>query len=209
MFRLYGFFTQNSRKPLYVLSELGVDFDFEFVDLSTGVQRTEPFLAKNPVGKVPVLEHDGEYLFESGAICRYVANVCDSDLYPSDELERARVDQWLDFFSCHLGRSLMKPYFEANIKPRFNLGPPDDAGIEEANKLAAQDLKMLDNELSESQWLANGRLSIADLTAFAYLEQCDSIDYSLETYPNVADWYERLSSREGITKARALLSENS
>ena len=77
MFHLYGFFTQNTRKVLYVLSELGADFEFHFVDLGKGEQRSDDFRAKTPVGKVPLLVHDGHSLFESGAICRYVANVED------------------------------------------------------------------------------------------------------------------------------------
>lgn len=203
--RLYGFFTQNSRKPLYVLSELGVDFDFEFVDLSTGVQRSEEFLAKNPVAKVPVLEHDGKFLFESGAICRYVANVTGSELYPNDPLQRAYVDQWLDFFVCHLGRWLTKLYFETVIKPKFDLGPADEDGIEEANRFAAQQFELIDKRLEDTDWLANDALSIADLAAFAYLEQCEDIDYSFDAYPNVLAWYKRIGARDSITKARAML----
>ena len=74
MYRLHGFYTQNTMKTLYVLEELGVDFEYCFVDLMKGENRTDAFRAMTPVGKVPVLEHDGEFLFESGAICRYVAS---------------------------------------------------------------------------------------------------------------------------------------
>ena len=84
MYRLHGFFTQNSMKPLYVLEGLGVGFEFCYVDLMTGENRSEAFRAMTPVGKVPVLEHDGEYLFESGPMCRYVASVEKSPLYPEN-----------------------------------------------------------------------------------------------------------------------------
>ncbi len=55
MFRLYGFFTQNSLKTLYVLEEVVGDFEFIFVDLGKGEQKTEAFSQMTPVGKVPVL----------------------------------------------------------------------------------------------------------------------------------------------------------
>jgi hypothetical protein len=97
MYRLHGFFTQNSMKALYVLEELGVDYEFCFVDLAKGENRTDSFRRKTPAGRVPVLEHDGEFLFESGAICRYVAGVEHSPLFPADKLERARVDQWMTY----------------------------------------------------------------------------------------------------------------
>ena len=68
MYRLHGFFTQNSMKTLYVLEELGVDYEYVYVDLAKGENRTEQFRRMTPAGKVPVLEHDGEFLFESAAM---------------------------------------------------------------------------------------------------------------------------------------------
>ena len=205
MYRLYGYTTQNTRKALYVLEELGADFEFQFVNLGKGEQRSDEFAAMTPIGKVPVLEHGGRYLFESGAICRYVANVEDSPLYPADKMDRAQVDQWLDFFSCHLGRWLNTLFFEAVIKPQFDLGDPDEAGIAEATKFAGLQLDILNRLLEDSQWIANDALSIADLFAFAYVEQCSIIDYSLDEVPNVNAWLQRIESRDSIAKASAHL----
>jgi len=205
MFRLYGFFTQNSLKTLYVLEEVVGDFEFQFVDLSKGEQRAEAFSKMTPIKKVPLLEHDGEYLFESGAICRYVANTSDSDLYPSDSMARARVDQWMDFFSCHLGHWFTKLFYEAVIKPKFDLGSPDEKGIEEATKFVNSQLRTLNTHLQESDWLANDAFSIADLFAFAYVEQHRQVDVSLDDYVNVKAWFERVESRPSIAKARARL----
>ena len=207
MFRLHGFFTQNTLKAMYVLEEIDPDFEFQFVDLSKGEQKTDPLAKMTPIGKVPVLEHDGEFLFESGAICRYVANVQDSPLYPSDKLPRARVDQWMDFFSCHLGHWLNKLYFEAVIKPNFNLGEPDEDGIAEATKFAHLQLGMLDAHLESTDWLANDTFSIADLFAYAYIEQHRSVELSLEDYANVRAWFERVESRPAVATAKARLPQ--
>jgi glutathione S-transferase len=205
MFRLHGYFTQNSMKTLYVLEEVVGDFEFQFTDLSKGEQRSEAFSKMTPIGKVPVLEHDGEYLFESGAICRYVANVSDSPLYPGDSLQRARVDQWMDFFSCHLGHWFNKLYFEAAIKPNFDLGGPDEEGIAEATKYVHLQLGMLNAHLESCDWLANDAFSIADLVAFAYVEQHRAVAVSLDEYANVTAWFERMNSRPSIANAKARL----
>ena len=85
MYRLHGFYTQNTLKTLYVLEELGVEFEFRFVDLAKGENRSQEFRALNPAGRVPVLEHDGQFLFESGAIARYVASLEHSPLFPAAE----------------------------------------------------------------------------------------------------------------------------
>ena len=207
MFNLYGFFTQNSLKTLYVLEEVDATFEFHFVNLGAGEQKTDEFAKKTPTGKVPVLEHDGEHLFESGAICRYVANVTDSPLYPADKMQRARVDQWMDFFSCHLGRWFSTLFFEEVIKPKFHLGETDEAAKEEAVKFANEQLRMLDTHLQRTDWLANDSLSIADLFAFAYVEQHRALDFSLDEYPSVSTWFERIESRDSIASARARLPQ--
>ncbi len=205
MFRLYGFFTQNTLKALYVLEEVGADYDFQFVDLSKGEQKTDEFASKTPIGKVPLLEHDGQFLFESGAICRYVADVSDSEFYPTIKMQRAQVDQWMDFFTCHLGRWFTTLYFDAVIRPRFDLGDSNEAAVAEATKFANIQLGILDKLLAESDWLANDALSIADLFAFAYIEQHRDIDFSLDTYTNVKSWFDRIESRPSIAKSRAKL----
>lgn len=203
MYRLHGFFTQNTMKPLYVLEELGVDYAFRYVDLLKGENRTDSFRKMTPVGKVPVLEHDGEFLFESGAICRYVSSVEKSPLFPADKLQRARVDQWMSFFTCHPGRWLSKIYFEQVIKSWANLGEPDAAGCEEAVKLARQHFRMVDDWFEHTDWLANDALSTADLFALGYVEQVHAIDFPLDDYPRVKAWFERLEARDSTARARA------
>jgi glutathione S-transferase len=203
MYRLHGFFTQNSMKPLYVLEELGVDFEFCYVDLMTGQNRTESFLKMNPIAKVPVLEHDGEFLFESGAICRYVASTEKSPLFPADKLQRARVDQWMTYFTCHPGRWLTSIFFERVVKPKANLGETDEAACEEAAGFAHQQFRNLDNWFEHTQWLANDLFSIADMFALGYVEQVHAINFPLGDYPRVQSWLARLEALDSTARARA------
>lgn len=203
MYRLHGFFTQNSMKPIYVFEELGIDYEFCFVDLTKGENQTESFRNKTPVGKVPVLEHDGRFLFESGAICRYVASEEKSPLFPADKFERALVDQWMTFFTCHPGRWLTKLFFEKVAKPKAGWGETDEAACEEAEKFAHQNLKIVEYWLENRQWLANEALSIAEPFALAYLEQVNYIDFPLGRYPRLEEWFNRLESRDSTARARA------
>lgn len=202
MYRLYGYWTQNTMKTLYVLEELGVDFDFQFVDLDKGENKAESFLKLNPIGKLPVLQHDDDCLFESGAICRYLANVENSNLYPEDKLQRARVDQWMDYFSCHLGRWLNVLYFETILKVKAGFGKTDPKACESAMKLSKFQFGQVDQWLQNHKYFANDQLSIADLFAFAYIEQVRPLDYSIEVYPHVQRWYGDIESRASIRKAR-------
>ena len=158
-----------------------------------------------PVGRVPVLEHDGQFLFESGPICRYVASVEHSPLYPADKLERARVDQWMTYFTCHPGRWLTKLFFEKIVKPVAGMGKPDAAGCEEAVKFARQQLQSVNDWLEHREWLANDAFSIADPFAFAYVEQSRAVNFSLGDFPRLQNWMDRLEARNSTIRARALV----
>lgn len=209
MYHLYGFFTQNSMKPLYVLDALqedcGTKFEFHFVDLAKAEHKTESFSKKTPVGKVPVLEYDGTFLFESGAICRFLADAENSELFPQNKGKRAQVDQWMEYFSCHPGRWLNTIFFEKIIKPKAGLGETDEASIEEAHRFLGMQLPIVDAHLTDNRWLANNALSIADLTALAYIEQTAMIGFSLSDYPHIKEWLDRMEALPSVARARGRL----
>jgi glutathione S-transferase len=202
MYRLYGFPTQNSNKVHYVLHELNVPYEYQNVDLRKGEQKTPDFTKKNPIGKVPVLQHDNEYLFESGAICRYVANVENSALYPTDKLKRGKVDQWMDFFTCHLGRWLSTLFFEIVFKSKAGMGQADQKTCDDARKFVEDQANKVDQWLAGNRYLIGNELTIADVFAFAYVEQVIPLQISLDAYPNLKRWFEELGSRSAIQKAQ-------
>jgi glutathione S-transferase len=206
MYRLHGFFTQNTLKTLYVLEELGVEYAFRFVDLASGENRTDEFRAMTPVGKVPVLEHDGGHLFESGAICRFVASEARSPLYPADKLERAHVDQWMTFFTCHPGRWLTNLYFEKIMKPAAGLGETNEDRCAESLHFATAQLKAVERHLSSRDWLANDVLSIAEPFALAYMEQARAVGFDLEPFPSVKAWFDRVDRRPAAARVRAMVA---
>jgi len=202
MVRLYGYWTQNSMKPIYVAEELGIDYEFQFVDLVKGENRTDEIRALTPTGKVPLLQIDDKTLFESGAICRYLANTAHSPLYPEPPLERAWVDQWLDYFTCHLGRWLSLLYFETIIKKMAGMGDPDEKSCQEAQRYIGEQMTVVDSCLTNHPYLTGDQPSIADLFAFAYVEQIEPLKLSLADYPHLERWYRRLESRPSVKQAR-------
>lgn len=203
MYRLYGIPTQNTLKVAYVMDALGLDYEFKRMDLAKGEQKTPEFLKINPIGKVPALQHDDFTMFESGAICRYVANENNSELYPKDSKVRAQVDQWLDFFSCHLGRWLSILFFQKVIKVYLNGGEPDAAVCEEAASFAKEQFKIVDTYLGQSTYFAGDSLSIADLAAFAYIEQVEAIGFDIGAFSNVQKWLDKVSVLQSIKATKS------
>src|SRR6185295_7548986 len=128
--KLYDFpFSPNCRKVRAVAYELGIAFDTERVDLLTGGQRTPEFLAKNPNGRVPVLQDGDLILWESTAIIRYLA--AGSPLAPTAPRAAAEVDRWIAWQLAHLAPAMSKVAFENIVKRLTRSGEPDPARIAE------------------------------------------------------------------------------
>lgn len=194
-------FSPNALRVRAVAQELGVELEIVEVDIRKAENRAEAFLALNANGKVPVLE-DGDFtVWESRAICAYLAGLRpDAGLYPADLKTRAIVDQWAWWQAIHLGPAMQKLSFETFLKGKFGMGDPDPAVVEAERKAADQFLTVLEIGLDGKDWIA-GTLSLADFylaTTFMYREPAG---ISLVERPNVAGWIGRLEARESWQKA--------
>ena len=117
--KLYGFPPTRSLRVLWMLRELGVDFQFVNVDLLAGANREPEFLALNPAGKLPVLV-DGDFvLTESIAIVLYLAEkYADKGLLPAELEARARVHRWLLFTATELEQPLWRIARHTSLYPK-------------------------------------------------------------------------------------------
>ena len=92
--KIYGDIRSGNCYKIKLLTSI-IELDHEWldVDILVGATTTETFLAKNPVGKTPLLELEGgRLLSESNAILNFLAE--DTGLLPADSLGRAKVQQW-------------------------------------------------------------------------------------------------------------------
>ena len=62
----------NSGKPLFALKQKGVDFDFHYINMTDFEHHTPEYLARNPAGTLPTMEHDGKVFTESTPMCEYI-----------------------------------------------------------------------------------------------------------------------------------------
>jgi glutathione S-transferase len=202
--KLYQFpLSPNCQKVVALAYEVGVPLELATVDLFKGQTRSPEMLARNPNGKVPILE-DGDFvLWESNAMLGYIAAKADrTDLAPTTPRERADVDRWLSWHSAHFGPAIGKVAFERVVKKLGGLGAPDEALVRKGSEEFVVLAKVLDHELSGRDYLC-GRLTIADfaLATLAALTASCGLDFA--PYAKASAWLERMVVRESLCKTFA------
>lgn len=197
--------SSNTWKTVYVAEELGVDYQYTVVDFQTGAHKAPEHLARHPFGKLPTLTVGSDHIFESGAICRFMAANEKSPLYPDSPIKRAVIDQWMNFFTCHLGQSFNSYTFETVAKKKFGLGTPDQATIDSSLKSIQAQLPVVDTHLGKQTYMAGSALTIADLYCFAYSENAVAGGISLSDYPNFKKWFDKIKALPSIKRAHQKL----
>ncbi|MBC7986374.1 MAG: glutathione S-transferase family protein [Sphingomonadaceae bacterium] len=185
----------NSLKSMIPLFEKGLEFESVYVDLHKFEQHSEWFIAINPEGQVPVLDHDGAIITHTTVINEYLEDVFpDVPLRPRDPVGAARMRYWNKFIDEHvmnhvsmhgwhrmvgvLARGIESGEFEA-LMERIPL--PDQrkkwadarSGFSE-EQLAHATAKVeyaidkVEGALGESEWLAGDNYTLADINFFSH-----------------------------------------
>ncbi|TMQ18594.1 MAG: glutathione S-transferase family protein [Deltaproteobacteria bacterium] len=199
--KLYDFpFSPNCRKVRAVAYELGIALEYEHVDLLNGGSRTPAYLARNPNGRVPVLEDGDLILWESTAIIRYLA--AGSALAPTAPRLAAEVDRWISWQLAHLGPAMSKVAFENIVKRLTRRGEPDAARIAEGTAEFEQLTAILDAALAGREFVA-GPLTLADFALGAHYSIAAAAGLDISRHHRVESWLARISARDSMKRALA------
>lgn len=189
----------NCLKVRWTADLLGVAYDWREIDVLSGSTRTEEFLAINPAGQVPtIVLPDGRTLAQSNAIIVYLANLHDSDLFPDDAFERAKVNEWL-FWEQYSH----EPYIAVRRFQKAFLGVPED---EVDPRLMANGLRALghmEQQLGRTPYIASDRFTVADIALVAYTRVAHEGGFDLGAFPLVRDWIARVERDLDIAAAGA------
>lgn len=191
MLKVYGDYNSgNCYKVKLMLHLLGLEYQWQAVDILSGETETPAFLAKNPNGKVPVLElEDGTCLWESNAILNYLAD--GSEFLPTEPRLRTQVLQW-QFFEQYSH----EPYIAVARFIQFYLGLPEER-LEEYRALQKRGYKALDvmeQQLARTPYLVGDHYSIADVTLYAYTHVAHQGGFDLSGYRAIRSWLQRVAS---------------
>lgn len=185
----------NSRKIRAIAFECDLPIETVVMNMAAGDHKKADFLEKNPNGKVPLLEDGNFCLWESNAICCYIAGKDPArKLLPTEPQQRANVDKWMFWQSIHLAPSLGKIAFERIWKQRFNLGEPDESAVVAAMPDVERFMTVLDTSLATKQYLA-GDLSVADFIVAATFISRQDLRLDITPYPHVVRWLDQIENR--------------
>ena len=199
MLKLYDFLPSgNSYKVRLLLSQLAIPYERIAVDILKGETRTPAFLAKNPNGRIPLLEVAPQvYLSESNAIMVYLAK--DSALLPRDPWHYAQVLQWL-FFEQYSH----EPYIATSRYWITLLGKEREYRDALAEKRAPGEaaLRIMSQMLVQQDFFVAERYSLADIGLYAYTHVAPEGDFQLTAYPNILAWLDRVASQPAYIDTR-------
>jgi glutathione S-transferase len=192
---LYGdSISGNCYKLQLACAQLDIDYTWHEIDILAGESRTEKFLAMNPNGRVPLMAlPDGRYLSESNAILCYLAD--GSTLAGDDRFERANVLRWM-FFEQYSH----EPYIATSRFIIQYLGRPEEreGDLESRKGGGYMALDVMEQELTDNDFIANDNYSIADIALYAYTHVADEGGFDLGNYPQIRAWLERVEMQDGF-----------
>ena len=200
--RLYTAATPNGRKISIALEELGLDYDMEWVKLDQEEQMTSEFLALNPNHKIPVLEDEGQVIWESGAILLHLGERHDPDglILPKDA--KTRMDAIQDAFfqtagvGTNLGRlgAALRKEGEKNVEMI-------QIFLEEMKRL----LSVIDRILEDDREYLAGPYSIGDIMHFPWLQIMKDLGSpEILDVERVSNWLARIEARPAVQKGMAV-----
>jgi glutathione S-transferase len=183
----------NCLKARVMLDQVGATYERVELDLFAGETRTPEHFARNPDGRIPVLELDsGEFIAESGAILLYLAE--GTEFLPADPLLRARVHAWMFFEQNQVEANIGVARFLA-LSGRADGVPKVFADRQRRGREA---LATLDRGLGSRDFVAGNAYSVADLALYGYVHVADDAGVPVAEHPTVAAWVERVGALRGF-----------
>ena len=185
------------RRVRIFLAEKNVPMEYVQLDLQKGENRTPEMRARNPIGKVPVLElDDGTCIGESVAICRYFEELHpETPLMGTTPLEKAQIEMWQRQVEQGLFMAVGMCFQHTTGYFKDRMTPVKEYGVE-SGKIAKKYLGLLERRLGESEFIAGESFSIADITALCAIDFGRVVDVRIQDdQENLKRWYQAVSSR--------------
>jgi len=191
-FRLYCFAQSgNAFKVALMLNLCGAKWEPRFVDFFAGETRTPEYRAINEMGEVPVLEHRGKRLSQSGVILDYLASFFKKFGWKNDD-ERREMPRWI-LWDNHKLTSYI-----ATLRWMVTLAKVGEPQVHEFLRGRVKtSLGILNSHLEKSAFAAGDKPTISDISMCGYLYWPDEFGVSWTDYPRIGAWLDRIRALPG------------
>lgn len=184
----------NGYKVRLMLALLGQGYEYIPLDIDKAETRTPEFLAKNPNGRIPLLElDDGRLLPESNAILHYLA---DGTAYlPADRFAHAQVLQWMFFeqYSHEPNIATVRFWLTHGVE----MTPWREESVVQKRIAGYAALDVMEAHLALNRFFVADTYTVADIALYAYTHVAHEGGFDLEPYPSVLAWLSRVAARPG------------
>lgn len=187
--------SSNVQSVMWCIGELGLPYVRHDAGHRYGVNDTPEFLAMNPNGTVPVLrDGDGEPLWESAAILRYLASRnAKAPFWPEEGMARAHVDKWAEWSKVNFTMSFTVPIFWRVV--RTAPAEQDPVEIDRAVARLHKILAIAEAQLSRNAFLAGDAFTLADVQFGHLLFRYFDIPITRQALPALRRYYDALTTR--------------
>jgi len=192
-FKLHCFAASgNSYKVALFLALANADWEPVVVDYFGGETRTEGWRDKlNEMGEIPVLEHKGLKISQSGVILDYLAEATGKFGARNDD-EKRDIWRWI-LFDNHKFTS-----YYATLRFMYGLQKTGDTPVTQfLRERAIGAYRIVDKHLANADFLVGDRLTIADLSLAGYVYLPEETGIDMAEFPHIAAWKERISDMPG------------
>jgi glutathione S-transferase len=206
MIQLYYSPGNASLAPHMVLEEIGAPYELVLVDRASAAHKSPEYLKLNPNGLIPVLTDGGLVVYETAAICLYLADRFPQKRLapPPGTLERAHFYQWLVWCTNTLQAMLMHYFY-----PERMVDDGDAAAAAQVKRRAEARadamLDVLDGQLAAhgGDWLLGADFSAVDSYALMLCRWTRNFARPARSLPHIAPYLQRLLARSAVQRAFA------
>ncbi|HEY9877216.1 MAG TPA: glutathione S-transferase family protein [Leptolyngbyaceae cyanobacterium] len=190
-----------------LLEEAGAEYDLKDIGIFNGDNETAEYLAKNPFGKVPTLDVDGEVLYETVAVTDYLnATLAGNRFSPSEPLRRARMLQIIAIIDSYLYAQAIPTIVVQRLIVPSQGGTTDEEKVKNAIAPAKKAVEAIEAITVGNPYLLGSDLTLADLfliPVFIYLAQTPEFAEITAQTPKIKTWWEKASQLPNVKKVCA------
>ena len=183
----------NVQKVMWAIGEIGLAYEQIDAGDKFGGLDTPEFAAKNPNRRIPTIEDEGLFVWESNAIVRYLATRYGGDRWwHADPRRRAPVDSWMDWMQTTPYPHLTVVFWGLVRTPPSRR---NRAAIDHALEQLGSTLQVLDRQLANHDYVLGDRLTLADIPVGTMFYRYYDLDIPRPKLPNIERWYQTLTDR--------------